>query len=402
MGHQEKSSFDWLPAGWRVQVTVRKSGKKDKYYIDPVSGHHFRSMKEVSRYFDTGKMGRRSSKPKEQDLTNLESRHNSLSSFAETEEEKTADSKAEQSIGNKSLKSDTAAMNNVSLPKADKLAQREKKESSSESTSTVTEVPLENLHTGNGLEATKSKKRKLDDKKGVDLPRRTSKRLAGIEVNLSLEPNTRVCRTAGRQITETDVNCDDKDKNLANTDEHVKRVKTGNKADKMQESLVVLPPGHVTSPEEHAKEGIAEFKVDKKPGVPVDLSFTDLWNDPCIEFAIKTLTGAMPIGDEKKVDVNQGSYSNLPDAVPGSCLDLPSKDVWSDPCFEFAVKMLTGEIDATMDTTLQQASHNSSEIIGHNGLTLSRFKSGLAGYSHACVSSRHPNVAETPVHKQQL
>lgn len=29
MGH-EKSSFDWLPAGWKVQVRVRKSGKKDK------------------------------------------------------------------------------------------------------------------------------------------------------------------------------------------------------------------------------------------------------------------------------------------------------------------------------------------------------------------------------------
>ncbi|KAL3501909.1 hypothetical protein ACH5RR_036358 [Cinchona calisaya] len=28
---QEKSSFDWLPAGWRVQIRVRKSGKKDTY-----------------------------------------------------------------------------------------------------------------------------------------------------------------------------------------------------------------------------------------------------------------------------------------------------------------------------------------------------------------------------------
>lgn len=29
MGH-EKSSYDWLPAGWKVQVRVRKTGKKDK------------------------------------------------------------------------------------------------------------------------------------------------------------------------------------------------------------------------------------------------------------------------------------------------------------------------------------------------------------------------------------
>lgn len=50
-----------------------------QYYIDPASGHLFRSMKEVFRYLDTGKKGRRASKPKKQGAINLESRHDSLS-----------------------------------------------------------------------------------------------------------------------------------------------------------------------------------------------------------------------------------------------------------------------------------------------------------------------------------
>lgn len=291
-------------------------------------------------------------------------------------------------------------MNNVNLPKVDKLAQREKKESSSETASTVTEVPLKKLQTGNGLEATKSKKRKLNGKKGADLPRRTSKRLAGIEVNISLEPimHTRVRCTAGRQNIKKEVNCADEDKKSSNSDECAKSVRTGNGADKKQERLDVLPPGDATFPEEHVKEGIADCKGDEKPEVPLDLSFTNLWKDPCIEFAVKTLTSAMPIGNENNVAINQDSSSNFPDA--DSCMDLPSKDIWSDPCFEFAVKILTGEIDTTIDTILQQPLHNPSETTGHNGLTLPTFR--WPGYSHTRVSFMHPSVAETAIHKQQL
>ncbi|KAL3521518.1 hypothetical protein ACH5RR_019667 [Cinchona calisaya] len=482
MGH-EKSSYDWLPAGWKVQVRVRNSGKKDKcyvdpsnehkfyskpevlrylknvlsnppvceetqngstsrrsaiksvlkeevaeglpagwiketrttqkgnkirrdsYYIDPVTGHLFRSMKEVLRYLDTGKMGKLASKPNEKSPINLESTDNSLPSFAETEEKRTAESKAEkQFIGNPSPKSDSAAMDNISPSEADKLEEREKKESSSESTSTVTEVPQENLQIGNGSEGTKRKKRKLNDKKGPDLPRRTSKRLAGIEVNLSLESkvHTRVRRAAGRQISGTEVNCADKGDNLAGLEEETERVRSGIKADKNQESLDVLPTRDVTSPEKHAKEGVAECKGDEKPEVPLNLCLEDLWKDPCIEFAIKTLTGEIeiPIRDEIKAATSQGSSSNLADALPGSSVDLPPNDIWSDPCFEFAVKTLTGEIDTNLETILRQPSHNSSDTIGDSGLTMPNAMS--AGFSSASVSSRHSNVAETPANKQRL
>ncbi|GMH29564.1 hypothetical protein Nepgr_031407 [Nepenthes gracilis] len=48
---------EWLPAGWKVEIRVRKSGKKDKFYIDPASGQQFRSIKDIDRYLLTAKVG---------------------------------------------------------------------------------------------------------------------------------------------------------------------------------------------------------------------------------------------------------------------------------------------------------------------------------------------------------
>ncbi|OWM68803.1 methyl-CpG-binding domain-containing protein 6-like [Punica granatum] len=49
---------DWLPSGWIVEDRVRSSGATaglvDKYYCDPVSGHVFRSKKEVLYFLETG------------------------------------------------------------------------------------------------------------------------------------------------------------------------------------------------------------------------------------------------------------------------------------------------------------------------------------------------------------
>ncbi|KAL5718418.1 hypothetical protein ACHQM5_011322 [Ranunculus cassubicifolius] len=54
-------SMDWLPPNWEVEFTKRKDGRIDKNYIDPVTGHKFRSTKEVSRYLQFGEIrgGRR-------------------------------------------------------------------------------------------------------------------------------------------------------------------------------------------------------------------------------------------------------------------------------------------------------------------------------------------------------
>ncbi|XP_076906549.1 uncharacterized protein LOC143562696 [Bidens hawaiensis] len=68
----------------------------------------------------------------------------------------------------------------------------------------------------------------------------------------------------------------------------------------------------------------------------INFSMSDLWTDPCIEFAVKTLTGAIPFTDLNKVE----SFTPAPSPAP-------LQDIWTDPCIEFAVKTLTGAIPVT-------------------------------------------------------
>ncbi|KAL3834461.1 hypothetical protein ACJIZ3_009197 [Penstemon smallii] len=84
----------------------------------------------------------------------------------------------------------------------------------------------------------------------------------------------------------------------------------------------------------------------------------DLMADPCIDYAfriltdaipmelaIKTLTTAIPIDDVKKVGENATSSTASPNnQTAASSSVLPYDDVWTDPCFEHAIKMFTDEI----------------------------------------------------------
>ncbi|XP_047320968.1 methyl-CpG-binding domain-containing protein 5-like [Impatiens glandulifera] len=53
---------DWLPEGWRFEHKVRTSGVSaglyDRYYIEPISKHRFRSKKEVEYFLETGALKR--------------------------------------------------------------------------------------------------------------------------------------------------------------------------------------------------------------------------------------------------------------------------------------------------------------------------------------------------------
>ncbi|CAL4997403.1 unnamed protein product [Urochloa decumbens] len=54
-----------LPDGWRKEYRPRKIGSfQDPFYIDPVSGYEFRSIKDVHRYLETGDINQCSIRPK--------------------------------------------------------------------------------------------------------------------------------------------------------------------------------------------------------------------------------------------------------------------------------------------------------------------------------------------------
>ncbi|KAI3808076.1 hypothetical protein L1987_24018 [Smallanthus sonchifolius] len=88
-----------------------------------------------------------------------------------------------------------------------------------------------------------------------------------------------------------------------------------------QESPVVNPTVRNTIPQDAYGHG-----GDMQSDSPIHFSMKDLWTYPCIEFAVKTLTGSIPFGDLNK---------------PENLSPSPLQELWTDPCIEFAVKTLT-------------------------------------------------------------
>ncbi|OMO97887.1 Methyl-CpG DNA binding protein [Corchorus olitorius] len=159
---------------------------------------------------------------------------------------------------------------------------------------------------------------------------------------------------------------------------------------KGDEEKVDFPPGNAANPGVNSGKLETDHTASEMPGSLLDMPLADLWTDPCIAFAIQTLTG-VPCDTPKvpeskssqgpgilatpKVHVEREEYGNvsverqgcgisLPvtgsvirnehaekvenghktDEKLGSSLDMPLPDIWADPCIEFAIKTLTGAI----------------------------------------------------------
>jgi hypothetical protein len=266
--------------------------------------------------------------------------------------------------------------------------------------------------------------RKSKNKNDNNLPRRASKRLAGIPLapTPELKAITRVRRAAvepGNEIiasTSEQASCGELDtelntKNAFDTSksterpvesneskhgivdmEHAGKAGSGKERNEKHECAVISSHGKLASAEHGGKIETAN-NSGEKPGLPFGLPLEELWQDPCIAFAIKTLTGA-PV-DSDSIKVSPGSSNNefvgmaaldehagkedignngnlfIPehargvetsskaDEKPVSPLNLPFADAWSDPCIEFAIKTLTGAIpldfDVIQDCLPQQA-----------------------------------------------
>ncbi|KFK26832.1 hypothetical protein AALP_AA8G299600 [Arabis alpina] len=97
-----------------------------------------------------------------------------------------------------------------------------------------------------------------------------------------------------------------------------------------------------------------------------DSTLADMWKDPCIAFAIQTLTGeslhlpntTATSSDPKNNHAKQKGIAFFPDMPgkvnlgsekPGFSSELPGADIWKDPCIDFAIKTLTGVIPIGLD-----------------------------------------------------
>lgn len=225
-------------------------------------------------------------------------------------------------------------------------------------------------HNENMLQQTKGKK--SNSKWANDLPRRSSKRLARPEADQLLERKTSKQATEQASLSgEAETVTSGSFGNSYEPNKHRMKDRTETPTNnKQKESADLLLGDHASVLEE--REDIAgDFKEDGKHETNLDSSLNDLLMDPCIEFAVKTLTGAVPIEEVNKVDDSPVSSLASPNQTSGSSSLLPSVDIWADPCFEFAVKTLTGEIpfenSSHFQNSLQQP-QSSSGASGCNSL----------------------------------
>lgn len=441
----EKTASEGLPPGWIKELKVRKKGRKirkDPYYIDPVSGQTFRSLKQVSRFLETREPGRFESKPDDKcpDTLELEEPSSLFPAEADKQISLDCDASCKEVNSNQKLKLGAehmahsscvegsmssceglgdAVAENAAEEKIDKVVSdpaieehREKDDDGEVVSNTVSGGHQEKEDIGKVILATASGEHQEEDddgkvisatasgehqekeddgkvvsktvngenqdkpsldgvekhdqktfqrkrKKGMNMPSRASKRLAGIkaDTSLKLQTNDQTQLTSVRQQEGTQAATSDNPLNFTNTSKHVastvtgitinKKVETGNLTIKRKQHLVTSPQTEgekKPSPAEPAKTVLASCDVDKKGETALESSLSDLWTDPCIEFAIKTLTGTIPVINEKKLDEIPGSSSSKPSVNTPSSVGLPSDEIWADPCFMFAVKTLTGEI----------------------------------------------------------
>ncbi|KAL7582584.1 methyl-CpG-binding domain-containing protein 13 [Lactuca sativa] len=384
----KKGEEEELPPGWKVEVKTRTGVngiKKDRYYTDPATGYIFRSLVDVHRYLKTGDVGPRAKKPKITDkkiVEQIESKEQTIVSSSPL---------SETPNNNKRPLQDKSATRSKS-----ELPQRASKRLARV---TIDAPPPPPPSSSPLLEPKTSKATRLCGIKTDAPPpsppvlkTRQAKRQAAMEIEAPVtpppppppssppEPKTSPQVTA-RQAEESQTqppvslaiskekdkkaepqkikdndgieNADVASKRVVATQESLEKVKS--KSNKNQESRTVsshpipekqpvesesripipIPMADSDSHSHHKKQESPVTNTNPGQESSINFCLNDFWTDPCIEFAVKTLTGAIPFGELNKVD-------NFPPS--SSPLEVPMEELWTDPCIEFAVKTLTGAI----------------------------------------------------------
>ncbi|XP_022923133.1 methyl-CpG-binding domain-containing protein 13-like isoform X4 [Cucurbita moschata] len=460
-----QNSENWLPPGWTVKVKVRKSGKKDKFYINPVNGNALRSLRDVHRYLTSGKVSRLAYKSRSQSNSNsnsnIEFQHDDISSPSVSEKEMLAIGKAKRQIiwSDNSPEPSEIVDDEAIFPKAASVGERmpflkpnlthgrigaklhcstpeeakereqsEGKNNFSDFVPTPDKSFQHKCTSENGATKIESRKRQRKSK-DINLRCRASKRLAGLQAEPVLEAKTGhqacsiACEESDKQVASTtkwpsqspenpdvkhetksiidppkiDTNLDSSRKEHSAVDlsilpEKVKKMKSEDAYELQQPKCNSFLPSEDVL-EKHVGQVESDDKADvKKQGTLLKLPMEDLLTDPCIAFAVKTLTGDVfdaSISSEASLMPNNidrpfvafthlESENKLNEKLPSpelpvtrvgkvennnivekldSTLKLPVGEIWADPCIEFAIKTLTGEIPLVNNPDIEDYFH---------------------------------------------
>ncbi|GFZ16484.1 nucleic acid-binding, OB-fold-like protein [Actinidia rufa] len=202
--------------------------------------------------------------------------------------------------------------------------------------STSTEILREQNLAENGMGKNSSSKvqngsSKPKKEKAVSLPRRSSKRLVGLkpemEVNLAL--SEQVLRAEARKSVEAKakpflgtLNSAPQLLEIVLERDIAHHDLTGTEAPSSVERSE-KPLEDQAVPEDQRVRQATEKKDAENLETPLLYPFDDSWSDPCLEFAFKTLTGAIPIEDNIAI---QGYFQQQVDTSnpqTDGCLSLP-------------------------------------------------------------------------------
>ncbi|MFQ6638095.1 hypothetical protein Gotur_013075 [Gossypium turneri] len=307
-----------------------------------------------------------------------------------------------------------AESSSLNLSEAKDSEQMGQKEESAHASGDAVGISLDEHCRDDGMtndetEKTQQGRSKTKLKKDVSAPRRASKRLAGVALDPTPEIKTRARRSSIKELSEVldgeensspgnRINRASKQLDLL---ESSLETSCAPDASKSKEPILgtsntvssvdmLVVNGHVGNLETKTNAGddksvlpLGSRKLesdDKASGVPeslIDMPIADLWTDPCIAFAIQTLTGIpcdtptisesnsgknpviqatpeacaeregcgldMPLTDPAIRKEHTGKVEKGHD-MPESSLEMPLADIWADPCIEFAIKTLTGAI----------------------------------------------------------
>ncbi|KAL2920636.1 Methyl-CpG-binding domain-containing protein 5, partial [Bienertia sinuspersici] len=261
MGDQIKGE-DWLPEGWKVEIRVRKSGKKDRYYTDPVNGYIFRSLKDIDRYLLSGKLGKHVTK-NNKPVKSLDSESSSFDFIQHILCQTSV-------LGQKRVKDES---------------KREKSgaENSKETVQKTVSDDSNSLSIPNLSDIIDSMLMEKEGSKTVYL----SAPAIGSLLGEKLSEN----RTNSNHNNNNHTNSNKKPKVAVNKCKDSGIISANKVAVKKDDSGYNQELSHAVE-----KSGIM-MVADKTKEEPTEcLQFEDLFDDPCIDFAIKTLTGTSAFG----------------------------------------------------------------------------------------------------------
>ncbi|KAI8546356.1 hypothetical protein RHMOL_Rhmol07G0110500 [Rhododendron molle] len=330
----ERAIPEGLPAGWVKETKIQKRNgiRKDPFYTDPVSGYVFRSVPDALRYLESGNISRCAIKPrKRHELTFLDEETSVKVEFRAAGMKNSVTNKGLEKRQRPTVSADATipSMAEHSLYHAiEECAESDCSDDPSRSHLPRTEgykrKLCDRVNEKNGTDqlavnvgSTSDRKmlinsRKTKKQEAVNLPRRSSKRLMGtkpemvVSLGLSERDLIAAARNAEAKLLVRSV---PQRLETFSGAEIANHVFTGTEAplDAKQSNRRNKPLKNEAFPE--ARQGTEEeheAAVESKILNPVG----DSWSDPCLDFAVKILTGTIQIEEETK-ETNDPSSSPL-------------------------------------------------------------------------------------------